>query len=534
MAHLNRRNFLQRASMLSSGAAMAGPAGAGSEAIAETAQGKVRGRAIDGIKIFLGVPYGGPTAGRRWMPASKAGPWPGVRDALEYGPRSPFVDTHSRTSELIHWDSPPGNESDDCLVLNVWTPGLKDGRKRPVMFWLHGGGFSTGSGSHASNDGTRLARRGDVVVVTINHRIGFLGYLNLAQLGGSPYADSGNVGMLDAVLALEWVRDNIGNFGGDPGRVMIFGESGGGAKVCTLLAMPAAKGLFHRAAIESGPALRSSTPEAATKSAELFIAELGLDKTRLDELQKLPLERLKAAQAALDKRHSPIRWGPVVDGKALPRHPFDPDAPEVSADVPILIGNNKTEATFFLLNEIDKIYAFDDQALEARVKQTAGNDSDRLIAAYRRLYPKASPGELYFHISTDSGMWIGSVTLAERKAAQQRAPVYMYVFDWETPVMNGKLKSPHGLEVSFVFDNVGQGGKFIGDGADRFPLAAKMSGAWIAFARHGDPNTKDLPRWDPYTPENRATMLFDNNSHVVKDPWSEARLIFEASKPRRI
>ena len=528
---MNRRNFLQHASLLPI-AARAGLAAGGAakdsnaSVIAETAAGKVRGKTIEGIKVFLGVPYGAPTAGRRFQRAAKPAPWTGVRDALEYGPRSPFVDSHSATSRLISWDSPPGKESDDCLVLTIWTPGVHDGKKRPVMFWLHGGGFSTGSGSHPSNDGKRLAQRGDVVVVTINHRIGFLGFLYLASLGGAQYAESGNVGMLDAVLALQWVRDNIANFGGDPGCVMIFGESGGGAKVSTLLAMPEAKGLFHRAVIESGPGLRAGTPETATKSAETFLAELGIGKANLDEIQKLPVERLKAAQASLDKKRTLIRWGPVVDGGALPRHPFEPDAPEISASVPLLIGSNKTEATFFNLNDLDKIYALDDQGLKDRLKPILGDAVERGTEIYRGYYPKASPGELYLHISTDSGMWFSSVTLAERKAAQHRASVYMYVFDWETPVMNGKLKSPHGLEIPFVFDNTGAGDQFIGDGADRAPLAAKVSAAWIAFARSGNPNTPNLPRWDAYTAGDRATMMLDNHSHLVNDPWSEARAIY--------
>src|SRR6202171_3892046 len=533
---LDRRDFLRQASLLpvalSAGRAVAADAGSTSGAIVETTAGKVRGKTVDGIKVFLGVPYGAPTVGRRFMRASKPAPWTGVHDALEYGPRSPFVDSNSATSKLISWDNPPGKESDDCLVLNVWTPNVKDGRKRPVMLWLHGGGFSTGSGSHPSNDGKRLARRGDVVVVTINHRIRFLGFLYLGALGGSEYAESGNVGMLDTVLALQWVRDNIANFGGDPNCVMIFGESGGGAKVSTLLAMPEAKGLFHRAVIESGPGIRSGTPETAAKSAETFLAELGIAKSNLDEIQKMPVERLKAAQAALDKRHVPIRWGPIVDGKVLPRHPFDPDGPEVSADVPVMIGSNKTEATFFQLNELDKIYALDDQGLKDRLKPIAGDAFERAIGIYRSYYPKASAGELYLLAATDSGMWFGSVTLAERKAAQHRAPVYMYVFDWQTPVMNGKLKSPHGIEIPFVFDNTGPGDQFVGDGADRAPLAAKVSAAWIAFARSGNPNTKDLPRWDAYTADTRATMMLDNNSHLVKDPWSEARAIYEERRKK--
>jgi para-nitrobenzyl esterase len=538
--HLGRRHFLQ----LAAGAASVSlanqrlfGANGDAEVVVETTSGKLRGKSVEGIKTFLGVPYGTPTFGHRFQRASLPQPWTGVRDALEYGNRSPFVSADTLTARLIDWNNAPGKESDDCLVLNIFTPGVKDNRKRPVMFWLHGGGFTTGTGSYAATNGSHLAKRGDVVVVTINHRIGFLGYNYLAQIGGADYADSGNIGQLDAILALQWVRDNIANFGGDPGNVMIFGESGGGAKVSVLMAMPEAKGLFHRACIESGPSIRMLLPDVANRSAETFVKELGLTKDNFADIQKLPMERLKAAQAA----HPALAWSPVVDGRSLPRHPFDPDGPEVSADVPLLIGCNKTEATFFQINDLDKIYALDEAGVRARLAAVAAgpratgapSDPDKLIATYKTLYPTVTPGELYIHIASDSTMWFGSVTLAERKAAQHRAPVFMYVFGYETDALNGKLHSPHGIEIPFVFENAHDGTGFVGTNPARLELAPKVSNAWATFARTGSPKTKDFPDWKPYTAESRTTEVIGLKSQAMDDPWKEARLLFTADRDAR-
>jgi para-nitrobenzyl esterase len=528
---LKRRDFLGTATVgllaFSQKLALAKPSVSGTDIIVETAAGKIRGREVSGIKEFLGVHYGESTAGRRFQRGIQPKPWKGVRDALEYGPRSPFIHAKSLATDLIDWNDTPGPESDDCLDLNIWTPGVKDHQKRPVMFWLHGGGFTTGCGSYASTNGAHLARRGDVVVVAINHRLGFLGFLDLSRIGGEKYAESGNVSMLDAVLALQWVRDNIAQFGGDPNRVMIFGESGGGAKVCTLLTMPDAKGLFHRAAIESGAWLRSSTPDAAAQRADTFLTELGLNKSNFEDIQQMPLERLLAAQLALAQKRVVTAWEPTVDGKVLPQNQFIPRASDVSADVPVLIGNNKTEATFFELADLEKIQALDDAGLKQRLKRVLNDSTDRVVSIYKGYYPKADSGELYVQIATDAGLWMNDVTIAERRLALGKAPVYTYVFDWRTPVMDGKLRSPHGIEIPFVFDNTDIGPQFIGTGADKAPLAAKVSAAWIAFAKTGNPSTPDL-HWDAYTLDNRATMILNTNSRMMKDPWSEARAIYAA------
>lgn len=333
--------------------------------------------------------------------------------------------------------------------------------------------------------------------------------------------------MLDIVAALEWVRDNIENFGGDPNNVMIFGVSGGGSKVSNLHAMPAAKGLFHRAVIESGPGLRSLSRDAANASAEKLLAALGIDKSRIDELQKLPVARVLDAQTQAESQNPPAIYSPVVDGANLPRNPFDPDAPAISADVPLIIGTNKTEATYMMINELDAVYSLDEGRLETRLRFLLKDKTDSVLGAYRRLYPKASPTDLLIQISTDRGAWINSITLAERKAALRRGPVYMYMWAWHTPVMDGRLRSPHGGEMSFVFDTTDVAYSATGGGPEARSLAAKMSNAWIAFARSGNPNNKEIPRWEPYTDESRATMIFNNTCQVVNDPESGARSFWQ-------
>jgi para-nitrobenzyl esterase len=519
-----------------------------SEPVVETTAGKVRGRTTDGVSIFLGVPYGAPTGGaNRFMPPRQPGPWAGVRDALEDGTIAAQLHPETTRAQLAETIFGPGKpfsmllvpdvpDREDCLVLNVYTPGVNDGRKRPVMVWLHGGGgFSGGSASEPAYRGINLAKRGDVVVVGVTHRLNAFGYTYLGELGGAEFADSGNAGMLDIVQALRWVRDNIERFGGDPKTVMIFGESGGGAKVSTLLAMPSAKGLFHRAAIQSGPGLKMMEREQATKFAELLLTELGLKRTQLRELQKLPHKRLLVAYyAVLDKIPPGPRGGgpqgftPVVDGKSLPRHPFHPDASPVAADVPLVVGYTRTEATFFL--------AFDPSApkmteedLQKDAKDLFGNAAGRVVDLYRKTNPGLSPYDLFVLISTDSDIGLGSIRLAERKAAAGKAPVYLYSFNWETSVAG--LKSPHTIDLPFVFNNIAIGKPLVGDTPQARALAEKVCDAWVAFARTGDPDTAALPHWHPYSATDRYTMLFNNESKVEKDPDREKRLLLDEVKP---
>lgn len=509
-----------------------------SEPTVLTTAGNVRGETVNGVHSFKGVPYGATTGGvARFMPPKPAAKWDGVREATAYGPAAFQVRTPRVEGAPILMEAGIGEMSEDCLVLNVWSRGLGDGGKRPVMVWLHGGGMFLGSGDHmAMYDGASLTRRGDVVVVSVNHRLGILGYLHLGGLLGEAYATSGNAGMLDLVLALEWVRDNAEAFGGDPGNVTIFGESGGGMKVSILLAMPAAKGLFHRAIVESGPGLQCLTPEVATQSARDLLAELGIDESRAADLHDVPADRIVEAQDALGKRGGSLLAGganfsPVVDGLSVPAHPFDPLASPLAAGVPLLIGTNKDEMTLFLM-AIPGYRSMDEAAMRERLKamltmrlgdQISADGMEGLISAYRRTRPEATPTDLLVAITSDR-MRVGSIRLAERKAAASTAPVFMYLFTWESPAFGGLMKSCHILEMPFVFDNVAEPYMLIGDSPERHELAARMSGAWISFARHGDPNHEGLPRWPTYDPEKRATMIFNSECRIENDPAAEERL----------
>jgi para-nitrobenzyl esterase len=372
-------------------------------------------------------------------------------------------------------------------------------------------------------DGGNMARKHDVVNVTINHRLNSFGFLYLADIGGEKYAHASNCGILDAVAALEWVRDNIANFGGDPNNVTIFGQSGGAGKVSTLLAMPAAKGLFHRAIIQSGSNVKGVARADATKTAQTLMAKLGV-KT-VDELQAVPMDQL--ISATLGTRG--LRLGPVVDGNTLPGDPFDPTAPALSAEVPLLIGSVEFEVNFFPATKLDPI---DDTELHAAVKQATRSDDakvDQLIAVYRKGRPKASDIDLSQIIASD-GFRTPVITEGERKSAQT-APVFMYYFTWKSPVRDGKLKAFHTLEIPFALENVDEAKSMTGEGADRYPLQAKMSAAWAAFARTGNPNHKGLPKWPVFKTDERATMILDNQCKVVNDPHGEERLALASLRP---
>jgi para-nitrobenzyl esterase len=533
-SNIDRRSFLGGgtavAGMLMGGlssALKAAKTEPGSGPVVDTNSGKIRGAIIDKVYAFKGVPYGASTAGAgRFMPPAKPQPWTDVKDTVAFGHRSPQQPGVLEIPE-VGATSGQGPMGEDCLVLNVWSNGLKGGKKRPVMVWLHGGGFASGSGDYAIYDGANMARKRDVTVVTVNHRLNVFGYLYLADIGGAKYADASNAGHRDIVLALEWVRDNIANFGGDPGNVTIFGQSGGGGKVATLMAMPSAKGLFHKAICQSGASIKGVSRANATRATEALLAKLNLKPDQIDQLQNMPFEKLSEAI----KSGGGAGSGPVVDGKTLLHDPFDPTAPEESANIPLLIGTVEEEVNFFPTTQLDPI---DDADLHKRVKQATRADdatTDKLIALYKKGRPNKSNVEIFQIISTDAGFSASVRTEADRKVAQGKAPVYKYYFTWQSPVRDGKLRCFHTLEIPFVLENVDEGKTMTGTGQDRYALSDKMSAAWSSFARMGVPSAKGLPRWTPFTADQRATMIFDNECKLVNDPYKEERLAIAALPP---
>jgi para-nitrobenzyl esterase len=516
-----------------------------SKVVVETESGKIRGFNRKGIFAFKGVPYGASTSGlNRFMAPAKAIPWIGIRNALQYG-RACF----QAGSDSQHFDYDGMNlaladedafllhrgrcirvAGEDCLRLNVWTPEINGHGRRPVMVFMHGGGYEGGFDNDLlSYDGENLARN-DVVVVTHNHRLNVFGYLNLSELGGERYADSANTGLLDLVRCLQWVHDNIANFGGDPGNVSIFGQSGGGGKVMCLMAMPSAKGLFHRAAIQSGPFLRGLTPEYSAKVAAGTLQELGLGKGSVDQLQHIPVDRLSGASTEAMKKYGQglpraflrdydrVGWGPTVDGRILPRHPFDPAGPIESADVPLLTGSVLHEIISALDNPTAESMTTGD--LMKKMREAFGDRGSAIVQAYRREYPAASPFGLYAAISAEPFRRC-AFEQASRKAALGAASAYAYLYSWRTPALDDRVGTFHACDISFVFDNAEICDQYSGRLPEALKLAKQVSGAWVNFARSGNPNHAGLPHWPAFTPEQRATMVFDTTCTVRNRPESE-------------
>ncbi|MEO7494925.1 MAG: carboxylesterase/lipase family protein [Massilia sp.] len=487
---------------------------AGESPTAATRHGPIRGYRDNGVNVFKGVRYGADTAARRFMAPLPPQPWREVRDALAHGASAPQSRGEDATGE-------------DCLFLNVYSPGLRDKGKRPVMFYIHGGAYNNGSGSSPLYDGVRLCRRGDVVVVTVNHRLNAFGYLYLARHGGEPYADSGNAGQLDLILALQWVRDNIAEFGGDPDNVMVFGQSGGGAKIATLMAMPAAAGLFHRAATMSGQQVTASGPLNATLRAQAVLDALRLPAQGIEAIRSMPYQRILEVLGTRDPvlPFGGVSFAPVLDERNLMRHPFYPDAPPQSARIPMMIGNTHDETRAFLGGDAGNFNLGWDQ-LPAKLVQNMRVDiqPEAVIAAYRKLYPALSASDLMFKITTASRSWRGAIIEAEERA-KSGSPAFVYQLNWATPRDGGKYGAPHASDIQLVFDNIGKpGATAIGPQAQT--MADIMSEAFIAFARSGKPDNKLIPHWAPYELARRQTMIFDVPPRLENDPRGAERKLF--------
>jgi para-nitrobenzyl esterase len=506
----------------------------------ETMDGTYRGFARAGIYIFKGVSYGATTEwARRFMPAQPPAKWTGVRTAFGYGPVCPHPHRDGwgvdETQFIYDWDD--GYESEDCLRLNLWTPSIQSGGKRPVMVWLHGGGYTAGSSQELpAYDGENLARRGDVVLVSVNHRLGPLGFLDLSTIGGAQFATSGNVGMLDLVRALEWVRDNISQFGGDPGNVMIFGQSGGGGKVSTLMAMPSAVGLFHRAAVQSGSFASGVTPVEAQRLAGALMAQLGLRPNDVAGLQAVASARLIEAGSLAIRTIAgdaprpgtgPIRslprvgWQPIYDGKVVLADAWKDAAPEISRNVPLLVGSTREEF-------INPSLTLTEPELKDRLQRAFAGHAERIHALLRGALPDESPAKL-FAVANAMGLRNRAIDQARMKAAQRGAPAFLYWFTFQPSVLEGRPGAFHCSDLAFCFDNTKRCDQATGDTQDARRLAATMSQAWIDFARSGNPGSSRLV-WPPFDDESIPTLVFDRRARVERDPLTEVRnLVLQAS-----
>jgi para-nitrobenzyl esterase len=504
----------------------------------EISHGKIRGIRTEGVNIFKGIPYAGRISGdRRFRRPAPLEPWNGTRDAIRLG--TPAMQSPKTVYGI---DEPQPGE--DCLFLNVWTP-ANDNKKRPVMFYNHGGGFSTGSGGSAGQDGANLARYFDVVVVETNHRLNIFGYLYLGDVAGEDYKTSGNNGMLDIVDGLIWVNQNIAEFGGNPDNVMIWGESGGGAKTSCLYAMPSAAEYFNKASIESGPGVMMTPVETAIETTNLLFKELNISGKDWRKLLELPADKLFAIQPQLMKAAagsvvpltsssrirgigaSPVGgFSPVVDGIVLPGHPFSPEAPAISMKKPLIVGWNEDEYTFFVSTSGDAsgCRLKDFEALQKKLEQQFGKDTEKIIETYRSSRPKASPSAIFIEIMSVTFMGVGSIEIAEKKARQNGAPAYLYNFGFKSglkvPDTDFPMGTAHAMDIGFKFNNVRPempGQYLAGDRPERFKASLNFAGLWTSFARTGKPDVKDQPEWPAYDPVKRPTYRIDTECEVIYD-----------------
>lgn len=508
----------------------------------DTVEGRLKGQKQNGVCIFRGVRYAGsPVGAARFKAPPPLAKWKGVRDALVWG--HPALQVSGQTFG-------PGEAApdEDCLVLNVWTPAVNDGRKRPVMFYCHGGGFSTGSGASAMQEGSNLARENDVVVVQSNHRLGIMGYLFLADVLGESYASSANAGMLDIVAALAWTKRNIEAFGGDPGNVMVWGESGGGAKTSCIYAMPSAAPYFHKASIESGPGIRMTEREDANRTTRWVLEKLGLSVKDAHKLLQVPAAKLLEVQLSPPPNGGSLTFlggrrgigasgvggfSPVVDGHVLPAHPFEPSAPAFSADKPLIVGSNRDEVVFFYMRSPDKsVFALSEEALTKRINERFGPDAQKLLSAYRRGRPDASPSDIAIAIESAAFAGAGSIYIAERKVAQGRAPVFLYTMtdhiNATIPGTNYQVGAMHAMDIRLKFDNVAaaearQKSLTPEEFADHDMAAKNMSHMWATFARTSQPAAPGQPAWPAYDLQTRATMMIAARCHVANDPYPAER-----------
>lgn len=505
--------------------------------IIDTPFGKLRGFREKGVNIFKGVPYAGNISGeKRFQKAEPVKPWTGTRDALQLG--NPSIQPPNQTYGI--------NEplpAEECLVLNIWTP-ANDGKKRPVMVYSHGGGFRTGSGGSTAQDGANLARMYDVVVVATNHRLGLSGFLYLDEIAGDEYKGSGNRGVQDIAIALEWIHKNIELFGGDPGNVMIFGESGGGMKTSCLYAMPEAAPFFHKASIESGPGVEIISAETAAKTTRLVLDYLNISPQNWKKLLEVPVEKLLEAQEKIPQIQNPNTlgfhgignsgigsFGAVKDGFILPEHPFDPAAPAISGNKPLMVGWNEDEYIFFAMSANDKeAFKLSEEMLKTRLKNEFDNKAELIFKTYKNANPEMSPTAIYMAIRSILFMGLGSVRIAERKSLQNGAPVYLYNFgyksDSKVPGTDYEFGAMHAIDIPFKFHNVDSG--WPGTRPERYVAAKNMTELWTSFARTGRPAANAQPEWQAYNLKSRPTFRIDVQCEVINNRLGTEREMWES------